>query len=87
MSFVLVIIFTTRFLLSRKIDLTKVPLGKMLALYGKGFLDLFLRTKTLLKGGSNGHDKGQPRTRRETIPVYGRARPSSRVQGTALEHD
>ena len=53
MSFVLVIIFASKFLLSGKINLTKVPLGKMLALYEKGFLSLFLRTKTLLKGGSN----------------------------------
>ena len=53
MSFVLVIIFASKFSLSGKIDLTKVPLGKMLALYGKDFLNLFLRTKTLLKGGSN----------------------------------
>ena len=33
MSFVLVIIFASKFLLSEKIDLTKVPLGKMIALY------------------------------------------------------
>ena len=54
MSFVLVTIFTTsKFLLSGKTDLTKVPLGKMLTLYKKGFVNLFSRIKTLLKGGSN----------------------------------
>ena len=36
-----------KFLLSGKTDLTKVPLGKTLALYKKGFLILFLRMKTL----------------------------------------
>ena len=85
MSFVLVIIFASKFLLSGKINLTKVPLEKILALYGKDFLSLFSRTKTLLKGGSNVMTR-VTRTRRETILVYERARPSSRVQGTALEH-
>ena len=40
-------------MLSGKIDLTKIPLGKMLALYANGLLILFLRTKTLLEGGSH----------------------------------
>ena len=52
MSFVLVIVFARKFLLSGKIDLTKVPLGETLELYRKFSLILFLRTKTLSKGGS-----------------------------------
>ena len=53
MSFVLAIMFASKFSLSRKIDLTKVPFGITLTLYREGFLILFLRTKTLSKGGSD----------------------------------
>ena len=49
MSFALVIIFASKFLLSGKIDLTKVPLGKMLAL--KRFPQFIFKDKNSFKRG------------------------------------
>ena len=53
MSYVLIIIFVTKFWSSGKIYLTKDPLGKTLVLYIRGFLLLFLRIKILHQVESN----------------------------------
>ena len=51
MSYVLITMFVPKFWSSGKIDPMKDPFGKTLVLYVIGFLLLFLRTKSLNKGG------------------------------------
>ena len=52
----------------------------------KRFPNFVFEDKNSLKRGEQCHDKGQTSTQLETIPMYVRARPTSREQGPALEH-